>query len=183
MLIESDHMKEAVKLYVMQLQYGGIAEDIYHFLPAREKGMLIERDGRFFLKDDERKGIKVVLTGGVFDVLHIGHIVTLSEAKKHGDVLVVAVARNEHIRKKGREPIHDLEYRKIMVECLKPVDLAIAGFEDEKRMLELVMPDVIVYGYDQKDSVRPKGVEIVKLERRIDDSKFKTSKILEDLGL
>ncbi|MFH0885073.1 MAG: adenylyltransferase/cytidyltransferase family protein [Candidatus Micrarchaeota archaeon] len=176
-------MKDAARLFVMQLQYGGIAEDIYHFLSEHEKKMLIEKGGRFFLKDEERKGIKVVLTGGVFDVLHIGHIVTLSEAKKHGDVLVVAVARNEHIRKKGREPVHDLEYRKIMVECLKPVDLAIAGFEDQKKMLELVKPDIIVYGYDQKDSVRPKGVEIVKLERGIDDSKFKTGKILEDLGL
>ncbi len=176
-------MKEAAKLFVMQLQYGGIPEGIYHYLQEHEKRMLIEKDGRFFLSDAERKRIKVVLTGGVFDVLHIGHIVTLTEAKKHGDVLIVAIARNEHIRKKGREPIHDVEYRKIMVECLKPVDMAIEGFEDQKRMLALVKPDVIVYGYDQKDSVRPAGVEIVKLERRIDDSKFKTGKILEQLGL
>jgi|WetSurMetagenome_2_1015567.scaffolds.fasta_scaffold278266_2 cytidyltransferase-like protein len=176
-------MKEISKLFVMQLQYGGIPEDIYHYLQEYEKGMLRESGGRFYLKDGERKRIKVVLTGGVFDVLHIGHIVTLSEAKKHGDVLIVAIARNEHIRKKGREPIHDIEYRKIMVECLKPVDLAMEGFEKPERMLELVRPDVIVYGYDQKDTVRPKGVEIVKLESKIDDSKFKTSKILSDLGL
>jgi len=176
-------MKEAAKLFVMQLQFGGIPEDIFHYLQEHEKRMLTEKDGRFFLSDAERKRIKVVLTGGVFDVLHIGHIVTLTEAKKHGDVLIVAIARNEHIRKKGREPVHDVEYRKIMVECLKPVDMAIEGFEDQKRMLEMVMPDVIVYGYDQKDSVRPEGVEIVKLERRIDDSKFKTGKILEQLGL
>ncbi len=176
-------MKETVKLFVMQLQYGGIPEDAYHFLPEHEKRMLVERDGLFFLNDSERKAIKVVMTGGVFDILHIGHIFTLMEAKKHGDVLVVAVARNEHIRKKGREPVHDLEYRKIMVESLKPVDLAIAGFDDPKKMLEYVKPDVIVYGYDQKESHRPEGVEIVKLERKIDDSKFKTGKILEDLGL
>jgi cytidyltransferase-like protein len=176
-------MKEISKLFVMQLQYGGIPEDIFHYLQEHEKRMLIERDGRFFLKDDERKRIKVVLTGGVFDVLHIGHIVTLSEAKKHGDVLIVAIARNEHIRKKGREPIHDVEYRKIMVECLKPVDLAIEGFEKPERMLELVGPNVIVYGYDQKPGPAPKGVEIVRLEKKIDDSKFKTSRILGDLGL
>jgi hypothetical protein len=63
------------------------------------------------------------------------------------------------------------------------VDLAIAGFDEPEKMLRLVRPDVIVYGYDQKGSFRPKGVEIVKLERRIDDSKFKTGRILEDLGL
>jgi len=178
-----DGMKEAVKLFVMQLQFGGIAEDEYHFLSPNERGMLIERGGRFYLKDDVRKRIRVVLTGGVFDVLHIGHIVTLTEAKKHGDALIVAIARNDHIRKKGREPVHDASYRKIMVECLKPVDLAIEGFENPEAMLELVRPDVIVYGYDQKDSFRPKGVEIVRLERGIDDSRFKTGRILEDLGL
>jgi cytidyltransferase-like protein len=176
-------MKEAAKLFVMQLQYGGIPEDIFHFLPEHERKMLIEENGRFRLRDEERKRIKVVLTGGVFDILHIGHIVTLTEAKKHGDVLVVAIAKDEHIRKKGREPVHDAGYRKTMVECLKPVDIAIEGFEEPARMLELVKPDAIIYGYDQKDSFRPEGVEIVKLERRIDDSKFKTGKILEDLGL
>lgn len=173
----------AKKLYVMQLSYGGIPEDIYHFLPQGEKSLLIERKGRFFLKDEERKRIKVVLTGGVYDILHIGHVVTLSEARKHGDVLVVAIARDEHIRKKGREPVHPIEYRKIMVESLKPVDVAISGFDDPKSMVAFVHPDVIVYGYDQKEFIRPPGVEIIKLERRIDDSRFKSGKILQDLGL
>jgi cytidyltransferase-like protein len=176
-------MKEAAKLYVMQLQYGGIPEEVYHFLPEHEKMMLIEKSGRFFLRDQERRRIRVVLAGGVFDILHIGHIVTLAEAKKHGDVLVVAIARDDHIRKKGREPVHGLEYRKMMVEALKPVDLAIGGFDNPERMVELVGPDVIVYGYDQKETFKPKGVEIVKLAGKIDDSKFKTGKILEDLGL
>ena len=92
-------MKEAAKLFVMQLQYGGIPEEVYHFLPAKEQRMLVEKKGRFFLGEKERKRIKVVLTGGVFDVLHIGHIFTLNEARKHGDVLVVAIAREEYIRK------------------------------------------------------------------------------------
>lgn len=176
-------MKEAAKLYIMQLQYGGIPEEAYHFLPEHEKMMLIEKDGRFFLRQEDRKKIKVVITGGVFDVLHIGHIVTLTEAKKHGDVLVVAVARDEHIRKKGREPLHNLEYRKLMVETLKPVDVAISGFDDPKKMIELVKPDVIVYGYDQEATLKPEGVKIVKLTKKIDDTKFKTARILEDLGL
>jgi hypothetical protein len=61
--------------------------------------------------------------------------------------------------------------------------LAIGGFDNPERMVELVGPDVIVYGYDQKETFKPKGVEIVKLAGKIDDSKFKTGKILEDLGL
>lgn len=176
-------MKIAKKLFLMQLNYGGIAEDMYHFLPENERQRLVEREGRFFLKDEERKKLRVVLTGGVFDILHIGHILTLQEAKKHGDVLVVAVARDEMIKKKNREPVHDQEYRQIMVGAIKPVDIAISGFEDPHEMIEFIRPDVIVYGYDQKEFLKPEGVEIVKLSRKIDDKKFKTGKILESLGL
>jgi cytidyltransferase-like protein len=172
----------AKKLLVLQIQYGGIPEDIFHFLSESEKKMLIEKKGRFFLNDAERKRLKVVLTGGVFDVLHIGHVMTLNEARKHGDVLVVAVAKDEHIMKKGRKPVHPQEYRRIMVESLRMVDASVSGFDDAKKMVAYVQPDVIVYGYDQKEFIRPKGVEIVKLEERIDDKRFKTSNILESLG-
>lgn len=175
--------KLAKKLFVMEMRYGGIPEDIYHFLPQKERGMLTEKGGVFFLSQEHRKGIKVVLTGGVFDILHIGHIVTLTEAKKHGDVLVVAIAKDAHIRKKKREPVHPLDYRRLMVEALKPVDVAISGFHDRQKMLDFVRPDVIVYGYDQKEFLKPEGVEVIKLEKGIDDSKFKTGRILEELGL
>lgn len=177
-------MKETVKkLYLMQLRYGGIPEDIYHFLPEGERKLLVEEKGVFVLKSAERRKIRVVLTGGVFDILHIGHIVTLEEASKLGDVLVVAVARDDMIRKKKREPIHGLDYRRIMVSAIRSVDLALAGFKDAKKMVEFVSPDVIAYGYDQKEFVKPEGIEIVKLEMKIDDKKFKTGKILEVLGL
>lgn len=177
-------MKETIKrLYLMQLKTGGIPEDIYHFLPEAEKALLVEDRGYFRLREEERRKIRVVLTGGVYDVLHIGHLLTLMEARKHGDLLVVAIAKDDHIRKKGREPVHGLDYRKLMVESMKPVDMAIAGFDDPKKMLDFVKPDVIVYGYDQREFLRPEGVEVVKLERKIDDSKFKTGKILEELGL
>lgn len=177
-------MKETVKkLFLLQLRHAGIPDEIFHFLPDNEKRMLVEREGLFFLKPEERKKIRVVLTGGVFDIIHIGHVVTLSEAKKHGDVLVVAVARDSHIHRKNRQPVHPLEYRRIMVEELKPVDIAIAGFTDPKKMLEFVGPDVIIYGYDQRETYKPEGVEIVKLAKSIDDSKFKTGKILSELGL
>jgi cytidyltransferase-like protein len=177
-------MKETVKkLYLMQLRYGGIPEDIYHFLPERERKLLVEEKGVFILKSEERNKIRVVLTGGVFDILHIGHIVTLEEAGKLGDVLVVAVARDDMIRKKKREPIHSQDYRRIMVGAIRSVDLALAGFKDAKKMVKFVSPDVIAYGYDQKEFVKPEGVEIVKLEMRIDDKKFKTGRILEVLGL
>jgi cytidyltransferase-like protein len=173
----------AKKLFIMQMQYGGIAEDEYHFLSENEKKLLVEIRGRFFLSNAARDTLRVVLTGGVFDIIHIGHVVTLTEAKAHGDLLVVAVAMDEHIKKKGRVPVHPQEYRRMLVDALKPVDVAISGFENPKEMLDFVQPDVIVYGYDQKDFLRPRGVEIVKLDKKIDDKRFKTGKIIELLGL
>ncbi len=177
-------MKDKVKrLFVLQLKEGGIADDVFHFLPEDEQGMLEEKDGRSFLKPEFRKMIKVVLTGGVFDIIHIGHVYTLNEAKKLGDVLVVAVAADVHIEKKKRKPIHSQEYRAAMVEFLKPVDVALLGRARPKDLLEFVGPDIIVYGYDQEPFVKPVGVEVVKLERSLEPDRFKTSRIIEELGV
>lgn len=171
------------RLFIMQVKNEGIPEEGYHFLSAREQGMLTESGGRFFLKAEYRKKIIVGLTGGVFDILHIGHLYTLSEAKKHCDVLVAVVAQDRHIEKKNRKLIHSQEYRLAMVEFLKPVDAAMLGLDDPKDMLALVMPDVIIYGYDQKEFLKPEGVQVVRLEKRIEEDKFKTSRILSELGL
>ena len=131
-----------------------------------------------------KKGLKIVMTGGVFDILHAGHVYTLNEAKKHGDFLVVVIARDRQLRKrKQREPVHSEEYRKMMVEFLKPVDIAVVGFDDPAEMLELVKPDVIVYGYDQEPFLKPKGVRIVRLEKHIEEGKFKTNRIIKELGI
>lgn len=177
-------MKEKIKkLFILQLREGGIAEDVFHFLPDDEQRLLEEKNDRFFLKPEYRKKLKVVLTGGVFDILHIGHVFTLNEAKKHGDVLVVAVASDAHIEKKKRKPIHSQEYRAAIVELLKPVDVALLGKAKPKDLFEFVGPDVVVYGYDQEPFIRPEGVEVVKLSLQIEGEKFKTSKIIEELGV
>jgi FAD synthetase len=177
-------MKEKIKkLFILQLREGGIAEDVFHFLPEDEQNLLEYKDDRLFLKPEYRKKIKVVLTGGVFDILHIGHVYTLNEAKKHGDVLVVVVASDTHIEKKKRKPIHSQEYRAAIVELLKPVDVALLGKARPKDLFEFVGPDVIVYGYDQKPFLKPAGAEIVKLSLQVESEKFKTSKIIEELGV
>jgi cytidyltransferase-like protein len=171
------------KLFILQMREGGIADDVYHFLPKDEQRMLEMRGERLVLKREFRKRIRVVLTGGVFDILHIGHAYTLGEAKKLGDVLVVAVAGDRHIVKKKRKTIHSQEYRAAMVELLKPVDVALLGKASPKALLEFVSPDIIVYGYDQEPFLKPEGVNVVKLSRHVVGDKFKTSKIIEELGM
>lgn len=171
------------ELFVLQLKYSGIPERIYRTLDINDK-MALERKGkRYFLKQDERRKIKVVLTGGVFDILHPGHVFTLSEAKKFGDMLVVIVARDSTVKKlKKRTPVHREEYRAFIVNALKPVDIAIVGKKNFKETIELVRPDVVVFGYDQKE-FPVEGARRVKLKKSIGEKKFKTSRIIKELEL
>jgi len=94
---------------------------------------------------------KIVLAGGVFDIIHPGHIHTLNAAKALGDVLVVAIATDKTAKKmKKRQPLHDQELRRQLVSCLSMVDSAIIGHEDDIfETVREIKPDTIVLGYDQ----------------------------------
>ena len=105
-----------------------------------------------------------VMAVGVFDLLHAGHLHYVEQAKSLGDEMIVVVAHDDTVRKQKHEPVTNQDLRRRMVLGLKPVDDAIIGnpptvpnFE----ILEVVKPDVIALGYDQKhsrDSIK-KGLE------------------------
>ena len=173
----------AIHLYLRQVEAGGIAPKEYFALSNMERHMLGKSGGKYYLKDVYRKRFTVAMTGGVFDVVHIGHIHTLSEAKGKADVLVVVVAQDRHIRKKRRKPLHGQEYRRVLVQALKPVDLAILGGDEMKETFEGVGPDLIVYGTDQKAFLKPRGVKVVRVKSKIDPEKVGTRKILKKLGI
>ena len=103
---------------------------------------------------------KVVLASGVFDLLHLGHVKFLEEAKKAGGPdaqLIVVVARDSTVEKtKGRRPIMAEEQRCLLVESLRVVDRAVLGYEnfDIGEVIEDIKPDVIALGYDQEDMMR-----------------------------
>ena len=91
-----------------------------------------------------------VMATGVFDLLHIGHLHYLKEAKKFGDELVVVIATDETVRKKKHNPIIPQEMRRELVEALKPVDKAVIGRTDDPlKIVEEIKPDIIALGYDQ----------------------------------
>lgn len=96
-------------------------------------------------------GTRTVLATGVFDILHLGHLYYLTEARKLGDRLVVVVARDETARRIKRLPIVPEHLRLEMVRCLKPVDEAVLGDRDDfYRVVEAVKPDIIALGHDQR---------------------------------
>jgi len=118
---------------------------------------------------------KIVLAGGVFDIIHPGHIHTLNAAKALGGVLVVAIATDKTAKKmKKRSPLHNQELRRELVSCLSMVDKAIVGHEDDIfQTVKEVKPNIIVLGYDQVHQEKfisdgckriNLNVEIVRLE-------------------
>ena len=70
---------------------------------------------------------KIVLVGGCFDLLHLGHITLLEEAKKQGDVLVVLLESDEKIKqlKGSNRPLHTQQQRAHMLSALSVVDYII----------------------------------------------------------
>jgi len=99
----------------------------------------------------------VVLASGVFDLLHLGHVKFLEEAKKAGGKnakLVVVIARDSTVEQtKHRKPVVPENQRRALVESLKVVDLAVLGLEnfDVGNVIENIKPDLIALGYDQDD--------------------------------
>lgn len=114
------------------------------------KNQLINEDG-ITLTEIGRDSLHVVLAGGVFDIIHPGHIYTLNEAKALGDVLVVVVATdNTSIKMKKRNPLHNQEQRQELVNSLSMVDLCLIGQEDDIfKTVNHVRPQIIALGYDQ----------------------------------
>lgn len=98
---------------------------------------------------------RIVLASGTFDLLHLGHVRFLEEAKKSGGKnvdLIVIVARDSTVQKrKGRKPVMPEDQRRALVESLKVVNEAVLGFEelDIGQVVEKIRPDIIAVGHDQ----------------------------------
>ena len=91
-----------------------------------------------------------VMASGTFDLLHLGHIYYLKQAKKLGDELVVVVATDKTVRKLKHEPINPENIRVKLVKELEVVDNAVLGHEDDMyEIVEEIRPDIIAIGYDQ----------------------------------
>jgi FAD synthetase len=93
--------------------------------------------------------VKVMATG-TFDILHLGHIYYLKEAKKLGGTLVVVVAHDKTVRKLKHEPINPGKIRVDLVKELSVVDEAYLGHEDNMyEIVKEIQPDIIALGFDQ----------------------------------
>ncbi len=96
---------------------------------------------------------KIVFTNGCFDILHYGHVYYLAKAKEQGDKLIVGLNSDQSVKKiKGKDrPINNQNHRAFVLASLMLVDTVVI-FEEEtpKKLIEFVIPDVLVKGGDYK---------------------------------
>ena len=134
------------------------------------KNQLVNED-RTTLTEIGRNSLHVVLAGGVFDIIHPGHIYTLNAAKALGDVLVVVVATDITSEKmKKRKPLHTQEQRQELVNSLSMVDLCLVGQEDDIfKTVDRVRPQIIALGYDQihQEKFITDGCKKIELDAKV----------------
>jgi D-glycero-beta-D-manno-heptose 1-phosphate adenylyltransferase len=101
-------------------------------------------------------GLRIVLTSGSFDLVHLGHVKYLAKAKELGDVLVVGVDGDAkiHARKGPDRPMVPQDERLEMLAHQRPVDLIYLKRDDEPRwaLIKTVRPDVLVLSTDHSYS-------------------------------
>jgi rfaE bifunctional protein nucleotidyltransferase chain/domain len=99
----------------------------------------------------KEEGNKIVLAGGCFDILHVGHIAFLEKAKAEGDVLILLLESDEAIKllKGDKRPINSQQNRAIVLAAIKSVDFVVLlprpfKTQDYRELVSEIKPDVIV---------------------------------------
>ncbi|MBI4599428.1 adenylyltransferase/cytidyltransferase family protein [Candidatus Uhrbacteria bacterium] len=100
--------------------------------------------------------MKTVVAFGTFDIIHPGHLSYLEQAKRHGDVLIAVVTPDAAVlRRKGRRALFTQGERMKIVAAVRSVDRVVLGDQDDSwRNVLACRPDIICFGYDQKQAAR-----------------------------
>jgi rfaE bifunctional protein nucleotidyltransferase chain/domain len=120
------------------------------------------------------RGLTIVFTNGVYDLLHPGHIRYLQEARRQGDALIVAVNSDRSVRAQGKgddRPIHPDAERAEVIGALACVDAVVVFDEDTPHeIVQALQPDVLVKGADWaydaivgRDIVEARGGRVVRI--------------------
>ncbi|BBG59943.1 bifunctional D-glycero-beta-D-manno-heptose-7-phosphate kinase/D-glycero-beta-D-manno-heptose 1-phosphate adenylyltransferase HldE [Providencia rustigianii] len=120
-------------------------------------GVMTESQLKQAVADARKRGERVVMTNGCFDILHAGHVSYLANARKLGDRLIVAVNSDASTRRlKGEtRPVNPLDQRMIVLGALGAVDWVVPFEEDTpQRLISEILPDILVKGGDyQPDEI------------------------------
>ena len=121
------------------------------------------------ISDLRRKGKKIVFTNGCFDILHLGHLKILKEAKQKGDILIVGLNSDASIKKiKGpKRPINNQKTRAMLLSNIIGVDYVVIFNEATPyNLIKKINPDILVKGGDwKKDKIV--GSDLIKKVYRV----------------
>jgi len=126
-----------------------------------------------------------VIVNGTFDILHPGHIAMLNTARSLGDYLVVCIDTDRRVKelKGDTRPVNDQNFRRIMLQNLKAVDIVelFDSQEDLIRLLKLYQPDIMVKGSDWrgKSVVAEKYVKEIHWYDRIEE--YSSTNIIQSI--
>jgi D-beta-D-heptose 7-phosphate kinase / D-beta-D-heptose 1-phosphate adenosyltransferase len=118
------------------------------------KKLIQEEKLKSLSKSLKQLGSKVVFTNGCFDILHVGHVRYLHQARAKGDVLLVAVNGDSSISsiKGSMRPINSLQNRLEVLAALSCIDYLVSfDTKTPEFLLELLQPDILVKGGDYKN--------------------------------
>ncbi len=157
-------------------------------------GIILNSTDLSRLTEQKHKGVKIVLAGGCFDILHAGHIQFLQNAKKQGDSLVVFLESDEKIREiKGpNRPINSQADRAAVIANLRMVDFVVClprlkNDLDYEILVKRIEPGIIaitagntIYDWERNyaSSVGAKIVEVI--ERK---EEYSTTKITQKIKI
>jgi rfaE bifunctional protein nucleotidyltransferase chain/domain len=136
-IIKKDYSKG---LYSIMKQVEFISQKILSFSQVAQRVLQWRMTGK-----------KIAFTNGVFDILHPGHIFSLSEAAKEADYLVVGVNADASVRRlKGESrPVNNQDARTLILASLLVTDAVVLFEEDTPlELIKLILPDVLVKGGD-----------------------------------
>lgn len=114
-------------------------------------GVLSQEQLLVAVEEARAHGERIVMTNGCFDILHAGHVGYLSEARRLGDRLIIAVNDDDSVRRlKGEgRPINTVDRRMTVLAALESVDWVVPFSEDTpERIICAVEPDILVKGGD-----------------------------------
>lgn len=148
-------------------------EELAKQLELLELSALVQKtDDIYEITAAGRSKFTVVLTGGVYDLIHRGHIVTLNEAANLADFLIVVVAHDITVENRKRKPFHSAEDRAALLNALDMVGAAVIGDEhDHMRVVRRIKPNVIALGSDQHHMVE-------RLKEQVSDQGFPNTQIV-----
>ena len=139
----------------------------------------------------KKKGKKIVLCHGVFDIIHVGHIGHFSLAKKEGDVLVVSTTKDKYVKRGPGRPIFNERLRTETLASLDVVDyVSIVDSPTSIDFIKTIKPDVYAKGveyrakdkdvtgkiYDEEEAIESVGGRLFFTE----DITFSSSSIIND---